>query len=149
MAAPGIKLKDAKFYIANEAEDDFVEIDGVRNITNIGAGNDEEADDTRLNSQVIQTVYGLADEGTFSIDFSRNWDDVGQALLDTYRYSRVTRQFVIEFSAGSGLTKKFVHFDVIVINLPFDMTRTNQVMTGTATLKINSQVIKTATDPML
>lgn len=114
-----------------------VMIGGISGITGIGSGQASEIDITTLASTARESMQGLRDFGSITVNFvRRNADDVGQAELASMLEAQATREFVITLPVS---TMNVLTFQGYVTTLPLDIS-VDAAVGGSATIRVTGPV---------
>ena len=109
----------------------------IGQVSSFDFGDGEAADIqiTNLASTRHEFRQGLADEGGFSMELQRDPADAGQIVLLEARAAQATREVVITLASGDVAT-----FNAYVKSVS-NNAGVDEVLTGTATLKITGAVV--------
>jgi hypothetical protein len=111
-------------------------IGGHVSITGLASGAATEIDTTNLASTAKEFRQGLQDNGSFTLEVNRDYDDVGQAELIAMRAAQAARPFVITLPEGTTNTISFTGF---CTSFTSDINA-DGIVTGSATIRISGDV---------
>ncbi|MFW1676456.1 phage tail tube protein [Pontibacter sp. JAM-7] len=100
-----------------------------------GDGQAADIDITTLASTAMEYRQGLQDFGDCTIELKRDPNDVGQAAMETAKAAQATREVVITLPSDDVAT-----FNAYVKSIS-SSGGVNDVLNGTATLKVTGSVV--------
>lgn len=131
MASQAISAQDSKLEIkVNTTATEIKEVKSFKGFD----GSASELDATTMRSTAKEFRKGLRDNGSFSIELNRVFDDPGQMALDTAQGSDQPAEFVLTLPNGTTAT-----FSALVMS--FDLSGgVDALVASTAALRISGAV---------
>lgn len=137
MAADPILTQATTFSIDNSAGTP-VTINGIQSMSGLGSGQASEIDVTTLASTSKEFLMGLQDNGSFSISFIWNNDDLGQQEMLDARANQSAREFIVTLPTS---TNNVGTFNVLVLSMGPTGIESDGVAQGEANLRISGDIV--------
>jgi len=133
MASNAISAQGSKLSIKSGSPAAAIQIKELKSFSGFD-GKASEIDTTTLDSEAKEYRKGLRDNGSFSIDLNRVYDDPGQMALDTAQGSPDPSEFELELPNGKKAT-----FSALVLS--FDLKGgVDNILASSASLRITGKV---------